>query len=240
MEVPYLPTDICVVIALTRPDAYSKLIQTCRVLRNRLAAFRDTLLVKWIPRKVHDTGATKVYANICPNGWYHGEYKIVDNAANQIIEVRNYQFGVLHGNWYHIENRIYRTSCTYVNGKIHGVMTYKGGGYNMEMERTQYVNGLKHGLSVEKWISGGKSCEREYKNDVLDGKATYWEVDGRRVCCRENYSRGYLHGDRTFYDEKGNIVRSEVWDMGYLHKIEFSAKKWRRMTYRHYRIKFES
>ncbi|QJX71153.1 hypothetical protein F-liban_405 [Faustovirus] len=239
MDAWYLPTDVCVVIALLRPDAYNKLIRSCNVLKNKLTTFRDDLLKRWIPRKVYDADTVKIYANICPNGWYHGEYKIVNSATNKIIEVRNYHFGVLHGNWYHIEFGNCRRSCTYVNGKIHGIQIYKGGGYNMELEKTEYQHGLKHGKSVEQWISGGKSCERWYKNDILDGPATYWVVDGRYICCREHYVKGKLHGDRIFYGDKGNIVREEEWDHGCLTKVSFSAKKWQKLTYKHHRIKFE-
>jgi antitoxin component YwqK of YwqJK toxin-antitoxin module len=234
MEDPALPTEIITIIALIRPDAYNKLIQSCKKMFNILSSYRDELLKKWIRRYnrmqrflKYGYKEMKVYAGVCPNGTLHGEYKIFDIDRNKVIEVHNYKFGVLHGKWYSIDNYNYRISANFEDGLLHGFYKFTGGGYKLDLVTTHYVRGKRHGLHEGQYISGGKRFSINYLNGRKEGEATYYYPDTNRVCCREYYCRDKLHGERIFYSYKGDIVRKDVWDYGVMIDISISSSKWR-------------
>lgn len=98
--------------------------------------------------------------------------------CNRIIEKNEY---VKNGEFiYKINDKIIEKS-NYVNGKLDGLYErfYLNG---IHYERTNYKNGLYHGMS-EFWydITGKKMKEMYFENGKLNGPYKYWDQNGKLV-----------------------------------------------------------
>ncbi|SNW62760.1 MORN-repeat protein [Orpheovirus IHUMI-LCC2] len=232
MDYVILPRDIILLIAKCRPDAWFKLIQSCKSISSELLKNRDDMIQLWVRRKVCDmtikNRGVKIYAGVCPNKSFHGECKYINVQTKELEMVCNYHLGVLHGRAYDTINKRKRTYF-YNEGKLHGVCKVKGGGYNIELCSVEYKNGVKDGVKDGEYkcyyISGGLQCRANYVNGKLHGLTTHYCIDRERPCLEEEYKKGILHGDRIFYNENGVITRVEMWVDGFLREVKFTKNK---------------
>jgi antitoxin component YwqK of YwqJK toxin-antitoxin module len=99
----------------------------------------------------------------------------------------------------------------YVNDKKEGLSTvyYPGGGPNPEKirEETYYFAGKKDSISVKKYLSGQLQVEGSYDMGKKDGKWTAYYEDGQ-IRFEGAYKAGKRDGEWKFYNRKGVLVKS--------------------------------
>ena len=118
---------------------------------------------------------------------YYGPNRKSDTPFNGSTEIeKNYKNGLLHG------KLIQRGDIVYQGKNSSGQMQYSG---RLEYE-CNYKNGLKDGIEVY-FHHGGEYKEREftYKDDLLNGKTTFWGSPTSHIKESEiNYKNNLLHG----------------------------------------------
>lgn len=109
----------------------------------------------------------------------------------QVIENKRFQPKYFTGSF----------SCYFNNGKLHSV--------------GQYVKGKRDGLFTEYFGNGIKSAERTYTLGVLNGPFKEWYFEG--LLMREgSFKNNKLDGKITAFDQKGNILETQMYQEGKL------------------------
>lgn len=130
---------------------------------------------------------------------------IFDQKGNKVSEGN--LINKLHeGQWkfYHMESNNIMTLENYKADKLHGVkkVFYRS---NTLAEETNYVNGLKNGISRTFSEKEVIIDFHTYKEDKLDGLATYYDGNGQKLY-EGNYSKGLKIGTWKFF-EKSKLIK---------------------------------
>lgn len=79
----------------------------------------------------------------------------------------------------------------------------------------RYVEGIKHGLWIIKYITGEKRAEIQYEYDTPIGQWTYFFKD-KKVEGYETFKNGVHFGPLVIYDKEGNILVKVNYKDGFL------------------------
>ncbi len=103
----------------------------------------------------------------------------------------------------YFENGLLDTYCTYVNDSIEGVaINYTANG--AKSQEFTYVHGIKNGPHKAYHLSGDIKIEGQFKNNLFDGKWTYYDERGV-VVGEGSFKEG--NGEVYFYDKRGLLLR---------------------------------
>lgn len=112
----------------------------------------------------------------------------------------------------------------YVNDKKEGlsVIYYPGGGPNPEKvrEETYYFAGKKDSVSVKKYLSGQTQVEGSYDMGRKDGKWTAYYEDGQ-IKYEGTYKKGKREGEWKWFNRKGVLIKTT----NYVNGVDASAPK---------------
>lgn len=162
------------------------------------------------------TACTHVETNYYPDGATqsiihykgkkeHGKSTYFYHKPNTVeieIEMKN---GKRNGEFRrYFENGLLDTYCIYVNDSIEGleVMYLPNGNKSQEFN---YIHGRKNGIHKAYHIDGNIKIEGGFKDDMFDGKWTYYDERGV-VVGEGTFQNG--NGEVTFYDKNGQPNRT--------------------------------
>lgn len=111
---------------------------------------------------------------------------------------------IKHGRYIYIVGGI-KTTCNYIEGKLHGVFTEEYG--NGKVTRCTYDNGKKHGCAVTTFKDGKVRAACMYSMDKLDGEYILFLPNGK-ILSNLIYSNGRCIGERKDFTE------GELYNMG--------------------------
>ena len=100
----------------------------------------------------------------------------------------------------------------YVDNKVHGVCTtyYKTG----EITRIQaFEKGIKNGMCEDYFKSGKLKFKGTFVDGNLDGYVVHYYPDGREWH-RGKYRASVKDGKWLYFDEKGNLETTEIYEFG--------------------------
>jgi antitoxin component YwqK of YwqJK toxin-antitoxin module len=159
------------------------------------------------------------------------EGKLKQWFENGTLEIEGqYQKGQQFGTWYYYEmNGTLKMAVLYKNG-TEVKRQYQEGTYtdyyDSGIPKCEYTweNGKRTGPFVE-WYDQGQFVQVEgTKEDMEVGIMMREKLEGQRKKCEGDYIDDKLEGNITYYDEKGNITKIEVWSDGVLTSTR-SGKK---------------
>ncbi len=174
------------------------------------------------------------------NGKHHGEVTTYDKDGN-IIRIQNYQHGELHGTQMIIEDRGYKETTEYADGKRNGEYSrlYPNGNV---YSKGKYENGKKNGLWVNGDENGDIKSEENYLNDKLDGVSRQY-YSGNVLHRIEEYSAGMLNGKRITYTENPHqILRESTYVNGGENgpfKQYYKGLLWKEGVYKNGQVAYE-
>lgn len=127
--------------------------------------------------------------------------------------------GVMEGSaTFYYENGSIQATVPYYNNKIEGVQKSWHENGAPQGEET-YSDNLLNGRSVFREPDGAVSMEFNYRNGTLDGVQVWNHPDGTKA--REiTMLQGMPNGLWREWDERGNLIRDERYEMGELKKPE--------------------
>lgn len=103
----------------------------------------------------------------------------------------------------------------YKNGQKHGSYVV----YNLDgsvSRETQFVNGVEHGYRKTYGKNGQLLTEGGYKDGVMDGMQKIYK--GGVLNIEGAYQHAVRDGEWKYYDESGNLIKTEVYKLGVLQK----------------------
>lgn len=124
------------------------------------------------------------------NGQPDGSWE-VHRADGTLAAKRSFKEGLRHGEWvtYDKTGQQPLREDHYANGKRDGIWkTWYANG--KQRQQNSFQQGKQHGTSIEWNDKGEKRGEVTYVDDKLDGAATLWLPDGRKVV--QQYKEGRL------------------------------------------------
>ena len=101
------------------------------------------------------------------------------------------------------------TSYVYENGQKNGVAVSYYDNRQIRLE-TSYKNGRKNGAEVMFATDGKPQYQRNYTNDILDGQEILYHPNGKPQK-RSDYVLGKLNGKVQYFDQEGNLIKSETY-----------------------------
>lgn len=115
--------------------------------------------------------------------------------------------GTFQGNGRHEE---YKNGIKH--GKFKGKLQLDNEEYNYE---GNYIEGIKHGEWVVKYLDGKIQALIEYNYDLPKGQWTYF-YPNNKIKGYENFENGVLSGNITLYGEEGNLLKKVTYKNGLL------------------------
>ena len=133
----------------------------------------------------------------------------------QLVTKENYKNGELHGLFEDfLDNGQLKQKGHYKNGKKLGTWErfHKNGKL---MHKINYKNGRKEGLFRDLWIFYPRIYnERKFLNGA-NGPFQIFNEKGQLIQSGI-FRHGKLHGHCEFFDEEGNLTKTETWENGKL------------------------
>lgn len=142
--------------------------------------------------------------------------------------------------YWHCKNGRLTIHTYYDNGKITGPYYKYDTCTGMQIENTYYSNDVKHGIS-QRWKDGNLIEECNYVDDVYHDRYRYYinkilrkdvyykhgKLDGLyvlrnsdgSVSLSAHYKNNLLHGIQCIHDEKGRLIRTEMYQKGKLRSM---------------------
>ena len=77
------------------------------------------------------------------------------------------------------------------------------------------IDNHKGGATLDSDEGEGLRYEWYYKDGLKDGTSRGWYPNGQ-LKQKGNYKNGELHGHCEFFDEEGNLTKTETWENGKL------------------------
>ncbi|MCH2176316.1 MAG: hypothetical protein MK193_11385 [Lentisphaeria bacterium] len=100
---------------------------------------------------------------------------------------------------------------------IHGTdKHYFADGKTIKIE-TNFKDGKMDGVGKEFYSDGKKKNEAAFKDGFPDGMLTTWHPNGQIEWKGQNVN-GLQDGTWTHYDDKGNVIETQIWEKGELQK----------------------
>lgn len=146
------------------------------------------------------------------------------NAPKGVKNVRD-ELRRRQGPWsyYNLEGDLLNKT-EYVNDKKEGlsIIYYPGGGPNPEKvkEESNYFAGKKDSTCIKKYLSGQTQVEGLYDMGKKDGKWTAYYEDGQ-IKYEGTYKKGKREGEWKWYSRKGVLVKT----VNYVNGSDGSAPK---------------
>lgn len=118
--------------------------------------------------------------------------------------------------WYHADSSL-RQEGAIVAGKRQGA--WKKYSEDGKVEAiSHYKKGLFHGLTAGFSASGDTTYRIHFVEDVAEGHA-FWAYDNGVIEYEVLYENGRKSGDERFYDDWGNLIKTETYQANVLQKI---------------------
>jgi antitoxin component YwqK of YwqJK toxin-antitoxin module len=137
---------------------------------------------------------------------HHDRIQEVKNPDGRLIMKVPYKGDKINGTYeaYHPETGQLMQTIQYVEGVMEGMMTAYDGQKQMT-HQIPYVAGKKEGLA-HFFINGSKVSEIPYKDDQMDGAATFF-APGGSIRAIIGYKNNMMDGDFTAYDPAHKVLK---------------------------------
>ncbi len=125
---------------------------------------------------------------------------------------------------YYNENEELISVESYANGLKNGISKIYYPGSNVLAEEINWKYGNKDGKWTQYFTTGNVKLIANYKNGKLNGKVTLYYLSGK-VKYYGEYIDSKKQGTWVYMKENGSIIKKEIYNNGYLTKIEYYDKE---------------
>ncbi len=138
----------------------------------------------------------------------HAKEYIVKDHAQKSTYVDGKRQGMTW--WYNDAGKV-KSKVNFDNDKENGLYTsyYDNGKKKLTVK---YVNGQKHGMQKNYYDNGQLGSQVKYDMGRREGIMTEWDSQGFKAS-EVFYKHNYKVGLKKYFDHKGNIIRTEEFEM---------------------------
>lgn len=112
--------------------------------------------------------------------------------------------------WYNDQGKV-MSEVNFINDQENGIYTsyYDNGTKKLVVN---YINGQKDGIQRMYYDNGQLGSEVKYVMGKREGVMTEWDDEGFKAS-EVFYKNNYMVGIKKYFDQKGNVVQTEEYDM---------------------------
>lgn len=147
-----------------------------------------------------------IISQVADTAWRISLYSI-DEIPIRITTYSDTTFTFLHGDYVEYEKH-------YPSVRVEGEEEY----VNYIRARGRFLHGLRDGVWIEYYPTKNPSSVSTYRHGMLNGPYHEYYRRSNSVFTEGSFLNSRREGEWKFFDEKGKLIRSEVYNRGKLQK----------------------